>query len=112
MLITGMAIADCDLKEIFLKARNYMPVFIRLIAYPVLLVALFAVLHLSGYVVDGKNILLTIFVASITPTAAIVTSMAELYDQDPSYSAELCVLSTILSIVTMPVLVFGYQYFA
>ncbi len=112
MLITGMAIADCDLKEIFLKVRNYMPVLIRLVGYPVLLVVVFAVLHLSGYVMDGKNILLTIFIASITPTAAIVTSMAELYDQDPSYSAELCVLSTILSIVTMPVLVFGYQCFA
>ena len=111
MLITGMAIADCDLKEIFFKIRNYMPVLIRLIAYPIMLIAIFAILHISSYVVDGKNILLTIFIASITPTAAIVTSMAELYDQDPSYSAELCVLSTILSIITMPILVFGYNYF-
>ena len=111
MLITGMAIADCDLKEIFLKLRNYMPVFIRLIVYPLLLVGIFSIFHVSGYVADGKQILLTIFIASITPTAAIVTSMAELYDQDPSYSAELCVLSTILSIITMPLLVFGYNYF-
>lgn len=111
MLITGMAIADCDLKEIFLKIRNYMPGLIRLIAYPIMLIVIFTILHINSYVVDGKNILLTIFIASITPTAAIVTSMAELYDQDPSYSAELCVLSTMLSIITMPILVFGYNYF-
>lgn len=109
MLITGMAIADRDLKEIFIKARNYMPVFFRLIILPVLLVAIFSGLHIVNLIGDGKNILMTIFIASITPTAAVVTSMAELYNQDPSYSAELCVLSTILSIATMPALVFLYQ---
>ncbi len=109
-LITGMTIADCNLKEIFGKFHNYMPVLLRLIVYPFLLVAIFAGLHVSGWVSDGKSILMTIFIASITPTAAVVTSMAELYDQDPTYSAELCVLSTVLSIVTMPVLVFAFQY--
>ena len=86
-----------------------MPVFFRLIILPVLLVAIFSGLHIVNLIGDGKNILMTIFIASITPTAAVVTSMAELYNQDPSYSAELCVLSTILSIATMPALVFLYQ---
>ena len=54
---------------------------------------------------------MTIFIASITPTAAVVTSLAELYDRDPSYSAELCVLSTILSIITMPVILYIFNWF-
>ena len=109
MLITGMAIADKDLKEIFCKIRNYMPVFFRLIIYPIVLIAVFSGTHLVTYVSDGKNILMTIFIASITPTAAVVTSMAELYNRDPSYAAELCVLSTIFSIITMPVLLFVFN---
>lgn len=110
MLITGMAIADCDLKEIFGKRHMYLPVFLRLIAYPAILVCLLAVLPAAALIDDGKVILMTIFLASITPTAAIVTSMAALYDKDAVYSAELCVLSTILSIVTMPALLFVFDY--
>ena len=109
MLITGMAIADCDLKEIFGKLRAYLPVSLRLVVYPVVLAGVLALLGAASFVDDGKNILMTIFLASITPTAAIVTSMAALYDKDPVYSAELCVLSTILSILTMPALLFVFD---
>ena len=123
MLITGMAIADCDLKEIFGKLRAsdcdlkeifgklraYLPVSLRLVVYPVVLAGVLALLGAASFVDDGKNILMTIFLASITPTAAIVTSMASLYDKDPVYSAELCVLSTILSILTMPALLFVFD---
>lgn len=112
MLITGMAIAESDLKGIFLRVRNYMPVFIRLIAYPLVLVGICALIHAGDMIIDGKNILLTVFIPAITPTAAMVTSLAELYDQDASYSAELCVLSTLLSIITIPILVLGFNYFA
>ena len=109
MLITGMAIADCDLKEIFGKLHAYLPVGLRLVVYPVVLAGVLALLGAASFIDDGKNILMTIFLASITPTAAIVTSMAALYDKDPVYSAELCVLSTILSILTMPALLFVFD---
>lgn len=111
MLITGMAIAECNLKEIFGRLRNYMPVLLRLVAYPLGLIGIFFVLGVSSAIDDGKAILMTIFIASITPTAAVVTSLAELYDRDPSYSAELCVLSTILSIITMPVILYIFNWF-
>lgn len=109
MLITGMAIADCDLKEIFGKLHAYLPVGLRLVVYPVVLASVLALLGAASFIDDGKNILMIIFLASITPTAAIVTSMAALYDKDPVYSAELCVLSTILSILTMPALLFVFD---
>lgn len=109
MLITGMAIAEEDLKTIFLRSRSYLTIVLRLIALPLIIVAICAAVGAGGYIMDGKNILMTIFIACITPTAAIVTSMAELYDQDPAYSAELCVLSTILSIITMPVILFVFN---
>ena len=96
-------------KSIFLRMRSYLPIILRLIILPLIIIAVFTFFHVTGVITDGKKILMTIFIACITPTAAVVTSMAELYDQDPSYSAELCVLSTILSLVTMPVLIFLYQ---
>ena len=110
MLITGMAIAEEDLKTIFLRTRSYLTIILRLIALPLVIVAVCVAVGASGYITDGKNILMTIFIACITPTAAIVTSMAELYDQNPAYSAELCVLSTILSIITMPLILFVFNW--
>ena len=43
---------------------------------------------------------------------ATVTSMAQLYDKDAAYASSLYVLTTLLSIVTMPVMVGSYEMMA
>ena len=50
-----------------------------------------------------------VYIASITPACATVTSMAQLYDKDAAYASSLYVLTTLLSIVTMPVMVGMYE---
>ena len=47
-----------------------------------------------------------------TPACATVTSMAQLYDKDAAYASSLYVLTTLLSIVTMPVMVGSYEMMA
>lgn len=53
--------------------------------------------------------LLTVYLAAITPACATITSMAQLYECDAAYSSSLYVLTTIFSIVTMPLMVFLYE---
>lgn len=43
--------------------------------------------------------------SAITPACATVTSMAQLYDRDASHSSAIYVLSTLLSIPTMPLMI-------
>ena len=43
--------------------------------------------------------------SAITPACATVTSMAQLYDRDASHSSAIYVLSTLLSILTMPLMI-------
>ena len=88
MLLAGMVIADVPLKIVFTKKRNYLSTDIH-----------------------GEQILLTVYIASITPACATVTSMAQLYDKDAAYASSLYVLTTLLSIVTMPVMVGMYEMF-
>ena len=88
MLLAGMVIADVPLKTVFTKMIN----------------------TFAG-VNDSKQILLTVYIASITPACATVTSMAQLYDKDAAYASSLYVLTTLLSIVTMPVMVGMYEMF-
>lgn len=105
MLLAGMVIADIPMKQVFAVLENYKTVILRLIVYPIALLGLMKLIHATGMIADGKNILLTVYLACITPACATVTSMAQLYDKDAAKSSVLYVLTTIFSIVTMPIMI-------
>lgn len=111
MLLAGMAIAETSLKSVFLRKRSYLTVVLRLIVYPLLALLLIKGILLASNagVSDADSILLTVYLAAITPACAPITSMAQLYKCDAAYSSSLYVLTTILSIVTMPLMVFLYE---
>lgn len=105
MLLAGMAIAEVPLKKVFCTPRNYLPVFLRLLGVPLVIVLLLWAVQASHWIPDGKSILMTVYFSAITPACATVTSMAQLYDLDASHSSALYVLSTLLSILTMPLMI-------
>ena len=53
--------------------------------------------------------LMTVYLSAITPACATVTSMAQLYDRDASHSSAIYVLSTLLSILTMPLMIGAFE---
>lgn len=55
---------------------------------------------------------MTVFLSAITPACATVTSMAQLYNRDTAHSSALYVLSTLLSIVTMPIMIGLFEMLA
>ena len=105
MLLAGMVIAEVPLKTVFTRKRIYLSAALRLFIYPVFVLELMKVIQTFASIQDSKQILLTVYLASITPACATVTSMAQLYDKDAAYSSSLYVLTTLLSIATMPVMV-------
>ena len=109
MLLAGMVIADVSMKNVFLRKRNYLSAALRLLIYPVLSLAVMKIISLFAPVSDFKQILLTVYLASVTLACTTVTSMAQLYDKDAGYASSLYVLTTLLSIVTMPVMVYLYE---
>ena len=109
MLLAGMVIADVSMKNVFLRKRNYLSAALRLLIYPVLSLAVMKIISLFAPVSYFKQILLTVYLASVTPACTTVTSMAQLYDKDAGYASSLYVLTTLLSIVTMPVMVYLYE---
>ena len=109
MLLAGMAIAEVPLKKVFCTSRNYLPVALRLIVVPIIVLS---VTHASTWIADGKAILMTVFLSVITPACATVTSMAQLYNRDAAHSSALYVLSTLLSIITMPIMIGLFEMLA
>ena len=109
MIVTGMLIAEMSLKRIFTNGRVYFITFLRLIAVPVMALLL---LKLSGLIngsSDGKKLLLIVFLAVITPSASTVTQMCQVYGNDSKYASAINVMTTLASIITMPVMVLLFQ---
>ena len=109
MLLAGIVIADTPLRQLFMRRRHYVPVLLRLIICPIITVLLLRVIGAASWIPDGHSILLTVYLACITPACATVTSMAQLYDRDAEYSSALYVLTTLFSILTMPLMVWVFE---
>ena len=109
MILAGMAIAETPLKRIVLTRHNYVTVVLRLMVYPLLALLLMKPFLDLAQIPHADAILLTVFLPSITPACATITSMAQLYDRDAAYASSLYVLTTLLSIFTMPCMVFLYE---
>ena len=60
-------------------------------------------------VANGKTILLITLIATITPSASTVTQMAQIYGRDAEYAGAINIITTLLCMVTMPIMVALYQ---
>ena len=58
---------------------------------------------------DGGKILLITYLASITPVSTSITQLAQVYGKDVEYASALNMMTTAVSIVTIPVLTFLYE---
>ena len=58
---------------------------------------------------DGNKIMLIVFLAIITPSASTITQMCQVYGNDSRYASAINVVTTLASIVTMPLMVMLLQ---
>ncbi len=99
MFVIGYYFAQADIVGALKDAKGYYCMFLRLILLPVLCITL---LWLFGF---RSQEFIALSIAVATPSAAATTMFASMYDRDVALSARLVSFSTLISIVTMPVLV-------
>ena len=109
MIVTGMLFAGMNLKQIFANKRVYFITFLRLIAVPLIALVLIKLSNLASFSADGNKIMLIVFLSIITPSASTVTQMCQVYGNDSRYASAINVMTTLLSIITMPVMVMLFQ---
>lgn len=109
MFVTGMLFAGMNLKQIFANKRVYFISFLRLIAVPLFSLILLKISHLASLSADGNQIMLIVFLAVITPSASTVTQMCQVYGNDSRYASAINVVTTLFSIITMPLMVMLFQ---
>lgn len=103
MLVAGAAIAQSDLLKALRKGKIYWICALRLIIIPIATVGLFMLLPFDETVMG-----ITV-AAAACPTATICTMFAISYNKDSLYAGEIFAVSTILSVLTLPAVmwVFG-----
>ncbi|MDO5347466.1 MAG: AEC family transporter, partial [Bacillota bacterium] len=102
MIVAGMLIAGMDVKDCLKNKRLYIITFLKMIVFPLFAVSLLKFTNLSSMVKNGDIILLISLLASIAPTAASVTQLAQIYDADSEYASAYYFITTLLCILTMP----------
>lgn len=111
MIITGMIMAGAELKKVFSNGRIYLVLFFRMIFFPFIVFMIIYFTGITKVIDNGAMILLVTFIATITPTASSITQMAQVYGNNEQYAGAINIMTTIVSIVTMPVMVALYCSF-
>jgi len=101
MLVIGYCLADMKLGRIVRLGCVYAASGIRLVAYPLLMIAL---MYPFRALLD-RNMTLAIAIASSAPVAAMVTMFAAKYDRNVGVAVAVVSGTTVLSILTMPVII-------
>lgn len=109
MIVTGMLFAGMNFKQIFANKRVYFVSFFRLIIVPVIALFLIKCSQLSKFSSNGNKLMMIVFLAIITPSASTVTQMCQVYGNDSQYASAINVVTTLLAIVTMPLMVMLFQ---
>lgn len=99
MLVLGIYMAQTSLKETVTSPRLYVLSAVRLLLIPAVTLALLTPLPVD---LTMKYVIL---LGASAPVGANVAVYAQLYGKDYSYACRTVVLSTVLSILTLPVLV-------
>ena len=99
MLIIGFYLSQVNFVDVFAEKKNYVASIIRLLLIPIIALG---VMYLCG--IRG-TMLVSIVISASAPVAASCTMFATKYGGDTMLSVRLVALSTVISVVTMPLVV-------
>ena len=99
MIVSGVTIADTKILKLLKKPGIYYVSFLKLILLPLILLAVFSLFNVN------EQVRITVLVAASAPAAAMCTLQCIRYEKNSLYASEIFAASTILSVVTLPVIV-------
>ena len=105
MIIIGIRLADMNLKGFFSDKYLYIFLALRHFALPIAVCAIMRLVIVLGVPVS-LDILTVVAILACTPSASSSTMFAERYDCDSAYVSKLVAVSTIISVVTMPAVIY------
>lgn len=102
MLVMGMRLATMKFKDLFTDKSLYFIIFIKQAVMPICGLLLFLVLPVDDYLVK------TMFILCATPIASVVLNFSEMIGEGQKTAANLVLLGTLSSIITIPLMMLLY----
>lgn len=99
MIVFGTFLANSSFKNMFAKKEIYFVSFLRLLVIPLCMIGVFYLCGVRG------PLLVAMAISASAPTATNTAMYAAKYDNDTALGSELAAQSSVLSVVTMPVVV-------
>lgn len=96
MFITGMIIAASPIKNMFNNKLVYFAIIVRMFIIPVVCIAIFKIFNISGMAAD------VVIILEACPCASISSVFAVQFGYDEDVAAAMVVLTTFISIITLP----------
>ena len=100
MMVAGFSVANSDIKKICTNVQIYRIALTKLIIVP-LVVLLF--LWIAPF---NADIAYPTLIASACPTGTTITMMSIRFDKNAAYASEIFSFTTVLSIITIPLIIF------
>lgn len=96
MIVTGAYLTRVDFKKALKNVSIYLVSLLRLVVVPIIAVVVAKIINIDALI--AKSVL----ISAACPTAAIAALFATKYELDSTYAAEVVSITTILSVVTIP----------
>lgn len=106
MIIIGYHLANSKISDGIKNIKCIFAIFLKLFAFPLLALGVMYICGIRG------TLLISSLISCSAPTAAITTMFSAKFGRDTSLSVNLVSLSTILSLISMPILITLSQYIA
>ncbi len=103
MVVIGLRLAEMDFKGCFKDKHLYIFLALRHIVLPLVMVGIIKLLTLCGLALHPA-VSTVIIIMAAAPAATSATMFAEMYSCDASYVSRAVTISTLLSILTMPLM--------
>ena len=101
MLIVGIRLAECDFKGILLNPKLFLCIALRLLVLPTLFFILIFIISKLG-IYHNEVVFSAALICASAPCAAYTNSFAEMFGGDGAEASKVVSISTLFSILTMP----------
>ena len=99
MLMVGYYLGKANLKRAFSDIYSYLCMAMRLVIFPLVMLLILCLFGVRG------NVLTVSVIGLAAPVGATTTMLATKFDRDTELSVSLVSLSTVISLITMPLIV-------
>ena len=104
MLVLGMKLTEVPMKKLFVSWRMYYTSAVKLVLFPIIAVAVGLLLQKIPFLRLSNDAVIGLFISFAMPTAGLASVFSDQYKGDTENAVILTLGTTIVSVLTIPVL--------